>query len=353
MRTKLCGAALAVLVALLIGEIVVRIVYPTIHMRGDMVPGIYVADEELGAALKPDYDGVFLESFREFSVRTDRHGMRGPNRDPVPVPGEIRVLNLGDSSTFGMGVADDETFSVRLEHHLDGMTGNRARTWNAGVAGYATREELAMLRRLAPVIRPHVVTIGWLHNDLPRAVTPFPRRLVVIDGYMTRTHEAYLRFRAARDRRPFWEHSQLAKLAVLNLRILKHDRNTVAREEEQRAKEVDAAAVEANADQLAEVVRTAEAAGARCIVMIYGTRQEVVTGEPRPGVRAVMDALSRRGIPYVDLVQVFRREMEARDTRLYCLRDSIHPNAAGHDLTAREIAHRIAGTHARGGGQDG
>jgi hypothetical protein len=56
---------------------------------------------------------------------------------------EFRILLLGDSGAFGLGVADEDTYSSRLEQQLnrdaDGMT---YRVINMGVPSYNTEEEL-------------------------------------------------------------------------------------------------------------------------------------------------------------------------------------------------------------------
>lgn len=54
-------------------------------------------------------------------VRIDRYGTR-VRLGPEPAPGTKRVVLLGDSVTFGFGVADDETMAHRLERHLAGVT---------------------------------------------------------------------------------------------------------------------------------------------------------------------------------------------------------------------------------------
>ena len=53
---------------------------------------------------------------RRFTASTNRLGMRGPDVS-MPSPG-FRVLCIGDSVTFGWGVADDQTYPAHLSREL-------------------------------------------------------------------------------------------------------------------------------------------------------------------------------------------------------------------------------------------
>lgn len=53
---------------------------------------------------------------RSFSVRTNRHGLRGPEI-ALPAPGP-RVLAVGDSVTFGWGVEEEQSWPARLADEL-------------------------------------------------------------------------------------------------------------------------------------------------------------------------------------------------------------------------------------------
>ena len=78
-----------------------------------------------------------------------------------------RVLSLGDSHTQGYEVRQDATFSAVLERRL-ASKGFRAEVLNAGVSGFSTAEELALLeaeghRYLAcPVKIDPLAVLGFL-----------------------------------------------------------------------------------------------------------------------------------------------------------------------------------------------
>src|SRR5262245_45917719 len=100
------------------------------------------------------------------SVHVNALGLRGPELGPK-APGELRVLFLGDSLTYGQGVADDETVPYTLERGLRAREPDRAWTVvNGGVRAYGTAQELGLLEELGARIEPDVVVLGWYWNDV-------------------------------------------------------------------------------------------------------------------------------------------------------------------------------------------
>ncbi len=128
--------------------------------------------------LRPDREVSFLDPFtppdaREatrWTVHTGPEGYRTPAFERAPKPGRLRVVALGDSSTFGWGVEDGETYPARLEAVLDRdeASSRDAGDWevlNLGVPGYSSFQGRVMLEREALPLAPDVVTFSYLAND--------------------------------------------------------------------------------------------------------------------------------------------------------------------------------------------
>jgi lysophospholipase L1-like esterase len=101
-------------------------------------------------------------------------GLRGqPPAIPKPA-GTLRVLAVGDSTTFGWGVGDDETYCATAQRLLtEANAGRSVEVVNAGVGAYNLRQDAAMLKRLAPALAPDIVLVGLFWNDLPyESVSP-------------------------------------------------------------------------------------------------------------------------------------------------------------------------------------
>jgi hypothetical protein len=99
-------------------------------------------------------------------VKINRDGYR--DRPWTAPPGgeaaPVRLLALGDSFTFGMGVEAEQTFVQNLETEIPG---GRLITFNAGVPGYGPAHERVILEELADRVRPDlVVMVLYTGNDL-------------------------------------------------------------------------------------------------------------------------------------------------------------------------------------------
>ena len=93
-------------------------------------------------------------------------GLRGPE---IRDDGSVRVLALGDSSTFGWNVAPEEAYPAALERLLNHRAGaTRYQVINAGVAGYSSYQGLVYLRDRGLALQPAIVLIGFGFNELFR-----------------------------------------------------------------------------------------------------------------------------------------------------------------------------------------
>jgi hypothetical protein len=162
-RTLVRAAVLAAstAAAVLLAEAVLQVSAPR-KLRVVLTDGReYVRhDPELGWTLRPGSSGRYtLARAYDVAVRIDSRGLRGPERDLAKAPGTKRILFLGDSFTFGIGVEESDTFARLLEDLP------RVETFNAGVAGYGTTQELLWLRREGFAYRPDLVVLAFYTND--------------------------------------------------------------------------------------------------------------------------------------------------------------------------------------------
>jgi lysophospholipase L1-like esterase len=132
--------------------------------------GLYAPDPARGIRLQPNREVERSVTdgggARTFTVRTDRYGLRGLDREPPP-EGALVVLVVGDSMTFGEGVEDLESYPARLEDLLGSALAPRGvRVHNAGIVSYGQHEELACVRELVPRLRPDLVVLQFtVAND--------------------------------------------------------------------------------------------------------------------------------------------------------------------------------------------
>lgn len=93
-------------------------------------------------------------------------GLRDAERSPQPAPGTIRILALGDSVAFGMGVPQEQTYARQAEILLSEASGAPVEVLNMGMPGYNTLHQLAQLREFGLALAPNIVVLGFLYNDV-------------------------------------------------------------------------------------------------------------------------------------------------------------------------------------------
>lgn len=127
--------------------------------------GLWVYDRTKGWFHAPGSHGrAFLGGPDAGRVRINALGLRGPEVTRVRPPGTRRVLVLGDSYVFGVGVDEEHLFTTCLERRLS-RDGARVEVVNAGVSGYSTDQQLLLLQELGPQLRPDVVVLVMCDND--------------------------------------------------------------------------------------------------------------------------------------------------------------------------------------------
>ena len=173
-------AFLGIVLAFLVIELAARV----FGIRGDA--SFFTRDPVLGWALRPGAEGWNV-SEGEAYVRINQEGRRDEH-ESLPKPSNVfRVAVLGDSMVEARQVDMQETFTSLLDDQLVSCVSPKktaVETFNFGVGGYGTSQELLMLRTRVWTTDPDLVVLAaYLGNDLhdnhPKlnynnaAITPF------------------------------------------------------------------------------------------------------------------------------------------------------------------------------------
>jgi len=95
--------------------------------------------------------------------------MRLIGKFPPKAPGTFRMLALGDSLTYGYGIAETDTYPSVLEKEL--TKSFRIQVLNLGVSGAQSEDIYTILTRHFPALKPDLVFYGVCLNDfLPSGV---------------------------------------------------------------------------------------------------------------------------------------------------------------------------------------
>ena len=94
--------------------------------------------------------------------------------DPKAAAASVRILALGDSHTYAVGVSMERTWPKLVEAKLNSSYGSGAfRVYNGGVAGYSMHQYLLRLMDQGPILRPKYVVLGMSYaTDLYDLLPP-------------------------------------------------------------------------------------------------------------------------------------------------------------------------------------
>jgi len=171
---KALGVALALVVALAVGEVAARLrgLRPHVEITG---PGLdaffWIRDQRLGFRNLPD---ARLEHARSGSVVTTGHEGERHGLGEVPDPARPVVLFVGDSTTFCGEVNDDETGPSQVGKRLSPALG--VGVVNAGVRGYNTIQATRMAEEWLGRRNVRAVVYTYCDNDYLENVYPFVQK---------------------------------------------------------------------------------------------------------------------------------------------------------------------------------
>ena len=163
---RIVFSALPVCALLGIAEAIVRyadLARPRLRTFGflEEAAGIIGPDPDLFWSIRPNLDS----SYEGARVTSNSLGLRSPEVRPKE-KNELRILSLGESSTFGVGVTDDQTYSALVASFLQEQTPSRRFTaLNAGVSAWSSFQSLKYLELRGLELEPDIVLFYHELND--------------------------------------------------------------------------------------------------------------------------------------------------------------------------------------------
>tara|TARA_R110002072_G_scaffold131231_1_gene270716 strand:- start:953 stop:1993 length:1041 start_codon:yes stop_codon:yes gene_type:complete len=286
----------------------------------------------------------------DVQVTTNSMRLRGSREYALePGPAARRILVLGDSFTYGVGAADDDTYPAQLEGILAVDPGGSWEVLNAGIYGSGPGEQILYYERWASRFQPSVVVLTLYENDLrddrarpaffvesgqirPRAVSPGASRQNAARS-LTRRVPGYTYLS---------QHSHL--LSLVRQRAGSLLRPAPARPAPSRASAAPSASLKSSYElldlELAHLAESVRARGGRLGVVVVAPRFVIHKTRDSSAfeafVAAAQTSADRHQIPFRDLSPALLRAQE-EGTRLYFERD-FHCTPAGYGVLAAEVA---------------
>ena len=99
-------------------------------------------------------------------VKNNRYGFRERNFDSPKPAGIYRIMVLGDSLTWGAGLAPEERYTAIAEHLLNETFNDRKfEILNFGISGGPTIRERDILQKYKDIVDPDLIVVGFCLND--------------------------------------------------------------------------------------------------------------------------------------------------------------------------------------------
>ncbi|MBI3819765.1 MAG: SGNH/GDSL hydrolase family protein [Planctomycetes bacterium] len=274
--------------------------------------------------------------------KVNSHGFRGPEFNDQKAGGVKRIVFLGDSNTFGMGVEGDETYVYRTMRWLQTAKNARWEIINTAVPGYSAFQMQTMLETRVSKFQPDIVVIyagAW--NDYTPAIG--------LDDEKAFRQLQQLRGTSAGLFHDLHLFQYIAEILKPSGTIAQAAEKKPSKQEEyrkiwsERMERPDGPRLEK--DQFRRVLRTiverAKSYGSKVIFVTppvpYKTRTRFADGENYAKI------FSEVGIEIADAVADARTTLfsnsEEKDKLLFC--DIIHPTPFGHARVARVLCDAI------------
>jgi lysophospholipase L1-like esterase len=288
---------------------------------------LYQPDRQVGWVLQPSQATVTRVG--HLPVRINDDGFRG---DPLEHPkprNTVRIFALGGSTTFGWGVAENDTYHQVLARMLNDSARasgepTRFEIVNAGVIGYNSWQVAHLMRRIAERYQPDGFLVAYTFNDAWNPV-----------GSMN--PEERDRMLAGVRRKNLLRRSALVNWLIdLRARRLAHraergglgDELAVAQTGDSSATPAELTAYRATLDSMVALAQRDK--------LSLGFTVLAARGQRRPWARqaAMSAAAAAAHLPAIDLLEAFGA---ADPDSMYLPNDAVHPSGYGHALIGRLV----------------
>ena len=290
---------------------------------------IYEADPVVYWKLKPNQD-CYTKIDRK-PVHINSRGTRGLEFQ-VPKPaGTFRVLSLGDSRTFGWGLAEAETYSGLIEKQLQARVGSgkKIEVINAGCNAGSFPQMHLYFRDFGLKFQPDVVLLADANLWTQFSDQNSPE---FVRGFMNRVRlKNFLR------RFAIYHYVVEVKLkeiyATQRARFIPVDPRHDALFKEQQQKDPDAFFRQ----HIEAFCQLAHSNKVQPVLVFIPTLDQLGTNETSNVLKAKTQVSQRFNVPLVDATA----DLKPRAQELYLDADPVHLNVPGNEILARRIVQTL------------
>jgi len=129
-----------------------------------ILPPLLRSQGEKGLLFPPGSEFQYQTPEFAHSARINSLGFRGREWHVEKAPTTKRILAIGDSFTFGMGVEQDQTWPALLEKRIR-ADGHAVEIANLGRPGADPAAYADVARRAIPLLKPDIILVAILQGD--------------------------------------------------------------------------------------------------------------------------------------------------------------------------------------------
>jgi len=276
-----------------------------------------------------DFHGFFTQRWLRSAVQHNHYGFRGPEFDEIKPAGVYRVAVLGDSFTYGNGVAEQDRFSDRLGAALEPR---HIQVLNFGFPGNNWPDNVMTLERRVLRLKPDFVLLQWGTNDIEVETAAAPRPEITPLAVNRNLHE--------------WLYARSALYSMLNsewiqYRLRQHMGDSY--EDYMRRLYGDPNSMGSRkADEwIQRLFDDCRRAHVPLAIVMFPHFTETLADYPLEFLHVRMrQQCEQAGVPYIDLLDRYR---QVQDTKtLWASPLDQHPNALANRIAADEILAALA-----------
>lgn len=275
--------------------------------------GVYIRDPLLFWKFRRSQRFKILNSSpSEYTINS--RGLRGREFTIKPKEGVIRIICLGDSITFGLGVNHEDAYPQELENLLNtGMSPQKFEVINAGILGHSSLQGLRFLKKEILNYHPGIITVCYGQNDFD---WPFP--INKVDKQIQIQPSLIVRLQNFINISKVY---QLLSKVLLTVRLKIDNSGQIFSYalHSQRVSEEDMA------DNLSEMIDTAEANG---IILL------LINATGGRAAEVIEFTANKKSVPFVNAGIIKERDR-------HLLIDGCHPNHEGHKVIAGLIYEKL------------
>jgi len=325
---KITTVCLGIFVALLLGEVTMRI-----HYYRKM--GTKTLVLESGALSYSHKPSIKFTNKYGMDVKYNSFGFIGEEISKKK-NGTFRILGIGDSITYASYLQEDKRFINRVAVNLSEKTGEPVEVINAGVGGYNTWQEFELINLKGLIVEPDLIIIGVCLNDFVYKKPSLKKNLLggLTENYRDGSKARYFDFLYKRSDLYKFLYDSLSKVRRGKFdeegyrQYLKEYNFEPTKEEFEKWKE-----------PFLNMILFCKKNKIKILFVIFPLESQVIKGS-RESNKPLSDFFEENNALYLDLMPLFGVYNE-KGQPLFQHRDLIHPTELGHKVAAQAIADYI------------